>query len=65
VKTWSHGIQAVAAVGKFHPQGQTFETAWQGHTIQAAVELLAKGQVLKTVGQRYPIEALVEKVSKS
>ena len=47
------------------PTPEALKTRWQGHSLQALVEQLAKTQGLKTRWQSHPLQALVELKAKT
>ena len=44
---------------------QALKTRWQGHPLQALIEILAKNQALKARWQGHPLQALVEILAKT
>ena len=43
---------------------KALKTRWQGHPLQALVEMKAKTQALKARRQGHPLQALVEFIAK-
>ena len=44
-------------------KGQTLQTAWKSHLIQALVKVIAKVQALQTAWEIHSIQALVESMA--